>query len=232
MGQQFNNHTTGLPVWQLDEAGNTLQTGSVISGDGIVLTPTAAPPVPSAGGIRIFTPDGVSVQFQASTGTAVNQTVIGTLSLNGAGMNSTVLAAGVVGDANARYIINANGTMGWGPGTAGTDTNLYRAATAILQTDSSFQAGGNIAVETAGNGLRVKEGTNAKQGTAVLVAGAVVVANTSVTATSRIFLTSQADGGTPGFLRVSARTAGTSFTVTSSSAGDTSTVAFQIFEQA
>jgi hypothetical protein len=82
----------------------------------------------------------------------------------------------------------------------------------------------------AGAGLSVKEGANAKQGTAVLVAGTVTVADTAVTANSRIFLTSQLDGGTPGFLRVSSRTAGTSFVITSGNAADTSTVAYEIFE--
>lgn len=91
---------------------------------------------------------------------------------------------------------------------------------------------GDLSFIALGKGLRLKEGANAKQGTAVLVAGAVTVANTSVTANSRIFLTSQVDGGTPGFLRVSARVAGTSFTITSSSATDTSTVAYEIFEPA
>jgi hypothetical protein len=89
---------------------------------------------------------------------------------------------------------------------------------------------GVVDVQTAGQGLRVAEGANAKQGTVVLVAGTVTVANTAVTANSRIFLTSNADGGAPGFLRVSARIAGTSFTITSSSATDTSTVAYEIFE--
>ena len=89
---------------------------------------------------------------------------------------------------------------------------------------------GNVDVSAAGSGLRVAEGANAKQGTAVLVAGTVTVANTSVTANSRIMLTTQATGGTAGFLVVSARTAGTSFTILSSSAADTSTVAFEIFE--
>jgi hypothetical protein len=74
------------------------------------------------------------------------------------------------------------------------------------------------------------EGSNAKRGTAVLSAGLAVVANTSVTANSRVFLISQVDGGTPGFLRVSARTPGTSFTITSSSGTDTSTVAYEICE--
>lgn len=80
-------------------------------------------------------------------------------------------------------------------------------------------------------GLFVKEGSNAKQGIATLVAGTVTVSNTAVTAESRIFLTGQDDnGGTPGFLRVSARVAGTSFTITSSSNTDTSIVAYEIFE--
>lgn len=89
---------------------------------------------------------------------------------------------------------------------------------------------GGVDVIGAGFGLAIAEGANAKQGTATLAAGSVVVANTSVTANSRIFLTGQADGGAPGWLRVSARTAGTSFTVTSSSGTDTSTFAYEIFE--
>jgi len=85
-------------------------------------------------------------------------------------------------------------------------------------------------IHAVGKGLMVAEGANAKQGTGTLVAGAATIANTSVTANSRIFVTSNADGGAPGFLRVSARVAGTSFTVTSSSGTDTSTFAYEIFE--
>ena len=97
---------------------------------------------------------------------------------------------------------------------------------------NTLQVEGPIAIKTAGTGLKVTEGSNAKQGVATLVGGTATVANTSVTATSRIFLTSQSDGGTPGFLRVSTRTAGTSFVITSSSNTDTSTVAYEIFEPA
>ncbi len=81
-------------------------------------------------------------------------------------------------------------------------------------------------------GFRAAEGGNAKQGTGVLVAGTVTIANTSVTANSRIFLTTQTPGGTPGALYVSARTAGTSFNVTSTNGADTSTFAYEIFEPA
>lgn len=69
-----------------------------------------------------------------------------------------------------------------------------------------------------------------RSGTAVLAAGTVVVALTTVTANSRILLTSQVDGGTPGFLRVTARVAGVSFTITSSSNLDTSTAAYLVVE--
>lgn len=97
------------------------------------------------------------------------------------------------------------------------------------QTDVVFNSTGGGFVQPAG--LLVKEGTNAKMGvTAAMTAGAITVANTSVTATSRIFLTAQTTGGTPGALRVSARTAGTSFTITSTSTTDTSTVAWLIAE--
>lgn len=123
--------------------------------------------------------------------------------------------------------------------------NLYMSGSALNYAAGRFlfgtlsddatnqvQVAGNIAAVTAGSGFRIKEGSNAKMGTATLVAGAAVVSNTSVTANSRILLTSNADGGTPGWLRVSARTAGTSFTITSSSGTDTSTVAYLIMEPA
>jgi hypothetical protein len=91
-------------------------------------------------------------------------------------------------------------------------------------------ASGSLDISAAPGGLRVTETGNAKQGTGTLAAGTVTVANTAVTANSRIFVCSNTDGGTPGFLRVSARTPGTSFTVTSGSVADTSTFAFEIFE--
>ncbi len=95
-------------------------------------------------------------------------------------------------------------------------------------------AGGNNAIPEKEAVTRaapkLKEGANAPQGVTTLVAGSKVVAHTGITANSRIQLTSQSDGGTPGFLRVSARTPGTSFTITSSSGSDTSVVAYQIFE--
>lgn len=90
---------------------------------------------------------------------------------------------------------------------------------------------GQVDVSTAGAGLQVAEGSNAKQGTLTLNGTtAVVVSNTSVTANSRIFLTINLGSGTVGSPYVSARTAGTSFSVKSTTVGDVSTVAYEIIE--
>jgi hypothetical protein len=112
--------------------------------------------------------------------------------------------------------------------------NTYDFGNGVNADARSIFAGTSVQAPTlvATSALKVKEVTNGTMGTCVLVAGACTVSTTSVTANSRIFLTSQADGGTPGFLRVSARTAAASFTVTSSSGTDTSTVAWLLIEPA
>jgi hypothetical protein len=68
----------------------------------------------------------------------------------------------------------------------------------------------------------------AEKGTAVLVGGTKTVNTAQALTGSVILLTSQIDGGTIGFLRVSARVNATSFTITSSSPLDTSTVGYII----
>lgn len=106
---------------------------------------------------------------------------------------------------------------------------LAPKASPVFTNDVSVSTG-NLLISTLGKGPQVKTGVNAKIGTAILIAGIATVANTSVTANSRIFVTSNTDGGTPGFLRVSTKTAATSFVITSSNVADTSTVAWQIIE--
>lgn len=80
------------------------------------------------------------------------------------------------------------------------------------------------------NYLNVVDGANKRMGQAALTGGTVVVGNTSVTANTRIFLTHANTSGTLGILYISARTAGTSFTITSSSGVDTSTVNWLLIE--
>lgn len=82
------------------------------------------------------------------------------------------------------------------------------------------------------SGIKIVEGTNAYQGTATLVSGVVTVNNTVVNNYSRIFLTTQEPSGTVGALYVSARTSGTSFTISSTSVSDNSMVAYFITQPA
>lgn len=92
--------------------------------------------------------------------------------------------------------------------------------------------GTSLQLVRAGAGLLVKEGSNATMGVVTLVAGEATIATTKITANSRVWVTSQSDGGVPGFLRISARNSGTDFTITSSSVADTSEVAWWIVEPA
>lgn len=172
----------------------------------------------------------------------------GNLALQPSTTTNNILSSNTNGaDAFDRFRLRGDGRLDWGAGTATRDTNLYRSGVGALTTDTFFamgsgQSGGafsvfgnaanSLSLGSAGGGLAVKEGTNARSGVATLVGGTATVSNTSVTATTRIQLTSNADGGTPGWLRVSARTAGTSFTITSSSGTDTSTVAWFLVEPA
>ncbi len=131
----------------------------------------------------------------------------------------------VTGDTNFRLRIDSNGRLDWSSGTAGPDVALLRSAANTLQLLTA-----DLDIATAGRGLQIKEGANARMGTAILVAGTVTVANTTITAATRILLTAQVLGGTQGILRVAGRVAGTSFTITSSNAADTSTVAWLLIE--
>lgn len=71
-------------------------------------------------------------------------------------------------------------------------------------------------------------GIPAATGTAVLVAGTKVVTDPKITANSVIRLSNKTLGGTPGAVYVSAKTASTSFAITSTSNTDTSTVYYEI----
>lgn len=102
-----------------------------------------------------------------------------------------------------------------------------------IQRDGQVTLVNNLKLGTAGAGVYIKEGSNATMGTATLTAGTVTVSTTKVTANSRIFLT--VNGGTltnVGAQYISARTAGTSFVITSLNILDSSNVAWIIVEPA
>lgn len=95
-----------------------------------------------------------------------------------------------------------------------------------------FDTSGNLQLLTAGGGLQIKEGTNATMGVGTLVLGTKTINTTKVTANSRIFLSIESLGTVvvPKTVAVTARVAGTSFTITSSDLTDTSSVAWIIIE--
>lgn len=145
---------------------------------------------------------------------------------SGATWSDNVINTRVTGDAFDRFALFADGSLRWGDGTSTPgDVSLSYTDTNDISIDS-----GNLRFGTTGYGVQFQETTNGRMGTTTLVGGTKVVANTSVTASSRIFLTCQTASGTQGFLRVAAKVAGTSFTITSTSTTDTSVIAWVIFE--
>lgn len=111
------------------------------------------------------------------------------------------------------------------------------AATTALRVEANLDVkmvGGHLTVETAGKGLKIKEGTNATMGRATLVAGTVVVATNRATTTMEVFLSGRNTVGVVlhGELTVSAVVAGISFTILSSLAGDTRQICWWIIEPA
>ncbi|MCZ4506933.1 glycosyl hydrolase family 28-related protein [Streptomyces sp. ActVer] len=120
-------------------------------------------------------------------------------------------------------------------GAAGNATFTGYTVVDAGQTNGGWTSWSNAAnafqMGSAGGGIAIKEGTNARMGVATLVAGTVTVTNTSVTANTRVASFRQAGGGTLGHLSAT-KINGTSFTITSSSNADTSTVAWILFEAA
>jgi hypothetical protein len=117
------------------------------------------------------------------------------------------------------------------------DTSAHGVTGDVVGTSDTQDLSGktftdDVVIGTAGRGVNIKEGSNARMGASTLVAGTVTVNTTAVTASSRIMLTGQDSSGTHGELTISARVAGTSFTITSSSATDTRSVAWILFEPA
>ena len=168
---------------------------------------------------------------------------------SGSGANAFIFGRSNTCNANYGFaggygaVVSNDGSVVWGDSneTPNTDTtgnqfnltfaggfNFYIGSTLSIEIDTSS----NCRVKKIGSGLAVAEGSNAKQGVATLSGGTVTVSNTSVTANSRILLTIQSPGGTVGSVYISGRTASTSFTITSTSALDSSIVAYQLFEPA
>lgn len=113
-----------------------------------------------------------------------------------------------------------------GNGTNNPSVNLSDASGA-LSTFRALFAKDDLFVGAPGHNTGT---SRIKHGSFTLAAGTKVVNDADVTANSRIFLMVQTPGGTPGWLQVSARSAGVSFTALSSSGTDTSVCAYLMIE--
>jgi hypothetical protein len=108
------------------------------------------------------------------------------------------------------------------------------ADTSIFSIDSANDIAtldfADLSITRLGKGLRVKAGTNGRINMGnVLVAGTVTVANTSVTANTMISWNRVVSGGTLGQITIT-RSAGVGYTITSSSATETSTIDVMLTE--
>jgi hypothetical protein len=136
--------------------------------------------------------------------------------------------------ANGYYIgYEANQNVGWGFRQNRTGAkNAFAGRTTIGDTvdngtDQLQVYNGSINIATAGGKIKIATGSNASVNGSTFSGGAVTVSNTAVTASSRIFIqyTSCSNCGTT---YISAKVAGTSFTVTSSNVLDASTFDYWI----
>ena len=78
--------------------------------------------------------------------------------------------------------------------------------------------------------LAVWNRTNMGSDECNLVAGTCTIDNTKITAVTHVYCMAQLGAGTPGALYISGRNAGVNYTVTSTSATETSKVACQLIE--
>lgn len=73
-----------------------------------------------------------------------------TLRVIGAATSSNVLEGTVSGDATHRYLVEANGGMGWGDGTAAVDVSLGRSGAGVLSLVGSLAVSGDLTVTGVG----------------------------------------------------------------------------------
>jgi hypothetical protein len=105
------------------------------------------------------------------------------------------------------------------PGSVTATTTLTATLGAITATN------GNLVLGTAGNKIIIPTGANASVGTSSAMSGnpgSVTVSTTASSATAKIFYVRATTGGTPGNVSITAQD-GTGFTLTSTSATETST---------
>jgi hypothetical protein len=89
----------------------------------------------------------------------------------------------VSGDADFRLTVDSNGKHNWGSGSAAGDTNLYRGAANLLQTDDSLTVGGLLTVNGGQPVFLTTEGLSlTAQGAQASMTGTVSLTTSNPTA--------------------------------------------------
>jgi len=150
------------------------------------------------------------------------------------GYNGTGFVSNSMGylllNANENWTTTANGTNISLQVTSNATTTL-RKVVSILNSSVSIlgvavASISGVSISDLGSGFLIKEGSNARMGVVTLSAGSATVLNSTVTANTRIFLTvnNQSSLNLLGFLRVTGRTPGVSFSISTGIALDSGSV--------
>ncbi len=159
---------------------------------------------------------------------------VGTRGFDGAAYPSSS-DSGIVFQAAENFTVNAHGTrisLETVQPSSITPADPLRRSRLLVDFDVTV-ATGDLVVGAPGKGLRYKNGANARAGNATLAGGTVTVINTTVTENTIVMVSRQTPGGTLGELSYSVTTnagAGNGFTITSSSAAETSVVSYHLIE--
>lgn len=141
----------------------------------------------------------------------------GSRGYNGTGFSTTSMSY-LLMSANENWTTTNNGTNI----SLQVTRNATIIPTEIVTILNSSASISGVAISGLGSGPLIKEGSNARMGVVTLSAGSATVLNSTVTANTRIFLTvnNQNSLNLLGFLRVTARTPGVSFSISTGIALD------------
>jgi hypothetical protein len=191
----------------------------------------------SAAGMNAFVGGSVAYATIAAIGetSGATNSNVGFLGYVDSGASGTNGSAAVMGVNSSSLTNKIAGYFFFGavPQNVPSLTSVIVADNGAVSADiAEFKANGTTISRFDSVGFQhYKTGSNQQMGTATLTAGTVTVSNSQVVSSSEIFLTCQnPNSGTPGALYISALSANTSFTITSTSVLDTCIVAWQIIQ--
>lgn len=225
------NATVSAPYSLYVNAGNVLFKGALTmnnTGNNILVSQVAT----SSGAASLMTVNAASLTNQTTTVevTDVNFNLSHTIqhATGAIALDRTFLIQAPTHTAVAASVITTADTVNI-TGVPIASTNVTITTANALHVGGRTQIDGNLSLGVAGAKQLITEGSNASMGLATLVGGTVTVSDTLITANTRVFYSVQTAGGTQGFLHET-QSVGTSFTITSTSGTETSTVAWHLIE--